>query len=194
MSIFIGSNEINDIVIGSTPINSVWIGANQVWSRSKVITNDWYEHNQYLNYGSSKVTKYAGFSSDHTSTDSSGSDTVLDDSSIAPNASFTRSPQVAGQTAGTDIEDLFWYKMVYIETNHLQEVLNVTTTEHVKLRLTKEVTDTGWTSMTIGSMTLNRADADSFNGWEWEWDVTSNPFGSDEESGLDTTTEVTWVA
>jgi len=190
MSIFIGSNEINDIVIGSTPINSVWIGATQVWSRSKVIINDWYQHTQNLSYDSSKVTKYAGFSSDHTSTDDSGS-TVLDDSSIAPNASFERSPQVAGQVAGTDIEDLFWYKMVYTETNSLRQITNVTITEHVKLRLTKEVTDTGWTSMTIGSMTLNRADADSFNGREWSWDVTSNPFGSD--TGVNTITEVTWV-
>ena len=191
MSIFIGSNEINDIVIGSTPINSVWIGATQVWSRSKVIfPNDWYEHTQNLTYNSSKVTKYAGFSSNHTSTDSSGS-TVLGDSSIAPNASFERSPQVAGQVAGTDIEDLFWYKMVYTETNSNLEVTNVTTTQYVQLRLTKEAQNSGWTSMTIGSMTLNRSDADSFNGWEWSWDVTSNPFGSD--TGVNTTTEVTWV-
>ena len=38
--------------------------------------------------------------------------------------------------------------------------------------------DTGWTTIKIGSLTLNRTDRSSFSDGLWTWNSQSNPFGS----------------
>ena len=48
--------------------------------------------------------------------------------------------------------------------------------------------NSGWTTIKIGSLTLNRTDANSFSDGLWTWTGQSNPFGS---SGSETTVVLT---
>tara|TARA_R110002072_G_scaffold260466_1_gene418956 strand:- start:25 stop:552 length:528 start_codon:yes stop_codon:yes gene_type:complete len=48
--------------------------------------------------------------------------------------------------------------------------------------------NSGWTTIKIGSLTLNRTDATSFSSGLWSWTGQSNPFGS---AGSETTVVLT---
>jgi len=48
--------------------------------------------------------------------------------------------------------------------------------------------NSGWTTIKIGSLTLNRTDANSFSDGLWTWTGQSNPFGS---AGSETTVVLT---
>jgi hypothetical protein len=173
MPIFVGSTEINDIKIGNTEINEVYVGANKVWERATVltVTNDTYYEQMNLSQGSWHKYDYNGFASGTIYWSNNQGD--LADSSISP-TTFTNSTY-----SGADpvVEALHHVRFRTSAGSDLKYIL---------FTLNKNITNDGWTTMTIGSTNYNRADAVFQNsGWRWE-NVGSNPF-------IGTTTEVSFT-
>ena len=181
MGIFIGETEINDIKIGDTEINTVYIGATEVWQRSKTLTNDYHFNRITHSYDTHEDTIHAGFSA---------SISELDQSSLAPNTNFTRSPLAAGQSGTPAITDLRWYSYGGEATN--------LDTAYVRLALDKEVSNGGWETMTIGNTTYDRSSAAFTAGSgtsTWTWSQTWNESGSTNPFGptAGATRTITWT-
>lgn len=184
MSIYVGGTEITDIKLGSTEINSVWVGSNQVWSRSitKTFRNRWWP-----GFSTIGTDEEAGFNDQWVAYYGLANDYY----DFSPNTDFNKSPLQSG--SGTpSISGIYWDKL---------NVPNVTPYEKVFFTLSGNVQNSGWTSMTIqhpgGTTTLSRASASFTAGTtsQWVWNVTSNPFGTSNQSFGNTpdTITVTWT-
>ena len=172
-----GSTQITDVKAGSTNINEVYVGSSQVWSRSKTMTTDYYYSRTNYSYGTYIDTIYDGFSTLSTTGQ-------YISGSLAPDANFAYAPLVNSSDSTPQIVSLHYAAVYGTATN--------TDTRTVSLVLDKEVQDSGWTTMTVGSVTFNRTSATRslVSGKTFYiWGVTYSPFGS----SAGTTREITFA-
>lgn len=177
MPIFVGGSEIKDIKIGNTEINEVYVGANKVWERalSFVITNDYSNYTTNFSYGTSNEYTRAGF--DQYSAE------LLDQSSISPSPATFELSTYTG-SAPTILH--FYFRKIEANGTGTTEV------DQVELWVIHDqdetVSNDGWTSVTIGNTTLNRASA-SYTNYPvltlWVWDNVGNPFGTTVGASVD---------
>ena len=171
MPIYIGSNEIKDIKIGNVEINEVYIGTNKVWERATtlVVTNDTYYEQMNFSYGAWHKYDYNGFASGTIYYSNNQGD--LADSSISPNT-FTDSTHSGGAPVVTAL-----HHIRFRTSNNVDQTT-------IKFTVDKPVTNDGWTTMTIGNTSYNRANATTFTSnsthstWQWVSSTNHNPFGA----------------
>ena len=179
MPIFVGGSEIKDIKIGNTEINEVYVGSTKVWERalSFVITNDYANYTTNYSYNSSTTTTWAGYAF------LTNLYTHLSESSISP------------QPPNFDISTYTGSTPWLYQFNHYKSEPNgsgTTPVDQVQLWVNhgqnESVSNDGWTSVTVGSTTLNRVDAtysDNPQLTVWTWTSVGNPFGTTVGGSVD---------
>jgi hypothetical protein len=179
MPIFVGGSEIKDIKIGNTEINEVYVGSTKVWERalSFVITNDYSNVTTTLSQNSSVTTTWAGYAF------LTNLYTYLSESDISP------------QTPNFDISTYTGSTPWLYQFNHYKSEQNntgLTPVDQVQLWVNhgqdESVSNDGWTSVTVGSTTLNRVDA-TYSDYPqltvWTWTSVGNPFGTTVGGSVD---------
>ena len=179
MPIFKGATEIKDIKIGTTEINEVYVGANKVWERalSFVITNDYSDVTTNHSYNSWTRSILAGYTTLTTLY------TTLSESDISPEPPNFDASTYTGSTPW--LYQFNYYKFESSGTG-------TTPVDQVQLWINHDqyesVSNDGWTSVTVGSTTLNRADAtysDNPQLTVWTWTSVGNPFGTTVGGSVD---------
>lgn len=170
-TIKVGNTEVTDVRVGNTEVQEVYSGSTKVWERATtlVVTNDTYYQQMNFSYGSWHKYDYNGFASGTIYYSNNQGD--LADSSISPNT-FTDSTHSGGAPVVTAL-----HHVRFRTSNNVDQTT-------IKFTVDKPVTNDGWTTMTIGNTSYNRADATTFttnsthSTWQWISNTNHNPFGT----------------
>ncbi len=175
----VGNTEVTDVRVGNTEVQEVYSGSTKVWERalSFVITNDYSNVTINLTQNSSITTTWAGYAF------LTNLYTSLSESSISPQPPNFDISTYTGSTPWV-------YQFNYFKSE--QNNTGLTAVDQVQLwishGLDESVSHDGWTSVTVGSTTLNRVDAGYFNYpmyTVWTWTDVGNPFGTTVGGSVD---------
>ena len=168
----VGNTEVTDVRVGNTEVQEVYAGSNKVWERALpfVITNDYSDVTTTFSYNSWTRTVFAGYAS------LTSLYTTLSESDISP-----QPPNFDASTYTGSTPWLYQFNYYMFESSGT----GGTPVDQVQLWISHDegesVSDDGWTSVTVGSTTLNRVDAIYFNYHVftvWTWTSVGNPFGT----------------
>jgi len=168
MSIYVGSDEITEIKSGSATVDSVWVGPDRAWTSTfyKTITNDYDFQRTVIPNAGNFDEIYAGW----------GILSQLNQSSIAPNTRFDLNVDQFGNYFTETLTNLY----VYLEYHSWDSSQDYSI---LSLSLDDTTSNSGWTSMTIGSDVYLRSAASYYNifgstTWSWTSSTPYNPFGT----------------
>jgi hypothetical protein len=167
MSIFVGSNDIDDIVIGTAKKESVFIGSNRVWVRPALYN---------LTVGTSGTLMDGSVSWGFRKFGSSYGSLVYVPNHNAYQSNWFKNLGDVGQ--GDDIDYLFW-NGGGSSSSKVQLTIGSTSTPAFQT----PNTDATFSKMTIDGTVFNRADAtysysSGSNFSSWLWTTSTNPFGT----------------